>query len=195
MEAGAADAARRAAYEEGKVKLRAAMADPTLQDELDDMDEVGVVGGEMGVFDRWCACGPFTPRNTKNIQAPTGLLIERMKKRIPPPPPTQSDDSDDPEEAAAKREALRRAAGGDWSSAIDAQTKATVTPTAAVDSPFDKGQQGGAAGGAPAGAGGAALELTPANVDKVLDEVRPYLISDGGNIEVVRVETEGRNVS
>lgn len=40
MEAGAADVARRAAYEEGKVKLRAAMADPTLQDELEDLDEV-----------------------------------------------------------------------------------------------------------------------------------------------------------
>ena len=43
VEAGAADAARRAAYEESKVKLRAAMADPTLRDELEDLDEVGWV--------------------------------------------------------------------------------------------------------------------------------------------------------
>jgi hypothetical protein len=40
VEAGAADEARRAAYESGKAKLRKAMADPTLQDELDDLDEV-----------------------------------------------------------------------------------------------------------------------------------------------------------
>ena len=59
MEAGAADAARRAAYEEGKVKLRAAMADPTLQDELDDMDEVGASAGEWVYLAG--VCGPLTP--------------------------------------------------------------------------------------------------------------------------------------
>lgn len=32
------------------------------------------------------------------------------------------------------------------------------------------------------------FELTPENVDMVLDDVRPYLISDGGNVEVVSVE-------
>lgn len=32
------------------------------------------------------------------------------------------------------------------------------------------------------------------NVDKVLDEVRPYLISDGGNVSVERVDEETRNV-
>eukprot|EP00640_Fibrocapsa_japonica_P001461 CAMPEP_0113942554 /NCGR_PEP_ID=MMETSP1339-20121228/8247_1 /TAXON_ID=94617 /ORGANISM="Fibrocapsa japonica" /LENGTH=393 /DNA_ID=CAMNT_0000947073 /DNA_START=24 /DNA_END=1205 /DNA_ORIENTATION=+ /assembly_acc=CAM_ASM_000762 len=31
------------------------------------------------------------------------------------------------------------------------------------------------------------LEFTKENVDKVLDEVRPYLIADGGNVEVVDV--------
>ncbi len=40
----------------------------------------------------------------------------------------------------------------------------------------------------------AVLELNSANVDKVLDEVRPYLIADGGNVEVVRVEEKTRNV-
>jgi len=38
------------------------------------------------------------------------------------------------------------------------------------------------------------LDLTVANVDKVLDEVRPYLIADGGNVEVVRVEESSRNI-
>ncbi|MDS3861462.1 NifU family protein [Thermosynechococcaceae cyanobacterium BACA0444] len=32
------------------------------------------------------------------------------------------------------------------------------------------------------------LELTHANIEKVLDELRPYLMADGGNVEVVEVE-------
>ncbi|KAL1833008.1 hypothetical protein DCAR_0103053 [Daucus carota subsp. sativus] len=32
------------------------------------------------------------------------------------------------------------------------------------------------------------LELNPQNVDTVLEEVRPYLIADGGNVDVVSVE-------
>ncbi|KAL8054624.1 hypothetical protein ABFX02_04G004800 [Erythranthe guttata] len=32
------------------------------------------------------------------------------------------------------------------------------------------------------------FELTSENVDKVLDNVRPYLIADGGNVDVVSVE-------
>ncbi len=33
-----------------------------------------------------------------------------------------------------------------------------------------------------------ALALTPENVEEVLDEMRPYLISDGGNVELVEIE-------
>jgi len=32
------------------------------------------------------------------------------------------------------------------------------------------------------------LELTTENVEKVLDELRPYLMSDGGNVELVDIE-------
>jgi Fe-S cluster biogenesis protein NfuA len=32
------------------------------------------------------------------------------------------------------------------------------------------------------------LELTSENVEKVLDEMRPYLMSDGGNVELVELE-------
>ncbi|CAB9525158.1 NifU-like protein 1, chloroplastic [Seminavis robusta] len=39
-------------------------------------------------------------------------------------------------------------------------------------------------------AGNVELTLTMENVDKVLDEVRPYLIADGGNVAVERVEPE-----
>lgn len=32
------------------------------------------------------------------------------------------------------------------------------------------------------------LALTPENVESVLDELRPYLLSDGGNVELVEVD-------
>lgn len=38
------------------------------------------------------------------------------------------------------------------------------------------------------------LELNEANVDKVLDEVRPYLIADGGNVSIERVDAESMTV-
>lgn len=38
------------------------------------------------------------------------------------------------------------------------------------------------------------LELNRDNVDKVLDEVRPYLISDGGNVAVHNVDSDTGNV-
>lgn len=41
----------------------------------------------------------------------------------------------------------------------------------------------------------AAADFTEAAVDKVLDEVRPYLISDGGNVRVVSVDPDSMTVS
>ena len=38
------------------------------------------------------------------------------------------------------------------------------------------------------------LKLTKDNVDKVLDEVRPYLIADGGNVAVASIDTTTRNI-
>lgn len=32
------------------------------------------------------------------------------------------------------------------------------------------------------------MELTPENVEKVLDDLRPYLMSDGGNVELVELD-------
>jgi Fe-S cluster biogenesis protein NfuA len=32
------------------------------------------------------------------------------------------------------------------------------------------------------------LELTPENVETVLDEMRPYLMADGGNVELVELD-------
>ena len=33
-----------------------------------------------------------------------------------------------------------------------------------------------------------ALALTPDNVEQVLDEMRPYLMADGGNVELVEID-------
>lgn len=73
-----------------------------------------------------------------------------------------------------------------------------ATPAAAaggggddVVSPFDAGT--GAVTPLPPDSDGA-LDLTPENVDKVLDEVRPYLISDGGNVSVRDVDPDTGNV-
>lgn len=38
------------------------------------------------------------------------------------------------------------------------------------------------------------LDFTEANVDSVLEQVRPYLISDGGNIKIVRVDAASKSV-
>jgi hypothetical protein len=38
------------------------------------------------------------------------------------------------------------------------------------------------------------LEFNAESVNLVLDEVRPYLIADGGNVSVDRVEEDTRNV-
>jgi len=38
------------------------------------------------------------------------------------------------------------------------------------------------------------LEFSPEAVDKVLEEVRPYLISDGGNVSVQKVDVEKKDV-
>ena len=32
------------------------------------------------------------------------------------------------------------------------------------------------------------MELTNTNVEKVLDDLRPYLMSDGGNVELVEID-------
>ncbi|ERN40008.1 thioredoxin-like protein and domain protein [Rubidibacter lacunae KORDI 51-2] len=32
------------------------------------------------------------------------------------------------------------------------------------------------------------MELTPTNVEKVLDDLRPYLMADGGNVELVEID-------
>lgn len=148
-------AEERAAYEDTKTKLRTAMADPTLADELDDLDEEEEYGEEAE------------------------------------------------EDRVFRRAQLKKAVEqSDWSGVIDGQTQATIkkqapqevaapaapAPTAAVVSPFNGG------GSSSSSVSDGPLSLTPENVDLVLEEVRPYLISDGGNIEIVSIDVAARDI-
>ncbi|CAN0125126.1 unnamed protein product [Ectocarpus fasciculatus] len=162
---GAMSPAQKEAYEENKLKMRKAIADPGLVDETEQMSSED---------------------------------IERRKR-------LESAVEDD-----------------DWSSVIDGQTKLTEEPKAEVDaptatiiSPFSSdgmpvgvGPDGMAAPPLPPGIAAPAPEAPPAppasecndleftleNVDKVLDEVRPYLIADGGNVRVMGVDIDRRVV-
>lgn len=60
-------------------------------------------------------------------------------------------------------------------------TNSVITTTKLTSSPLTNGEH-------------SFFELGIENVDKVLDEVRPYLISDGGNVRVQSVDTETGNV-
>ena len=93
---------------------------------------------------------------------------------------------------------------GDWSAVIDGQTREAVGgampspspssakagPTAApyVVSPFTRTAVNRAVDAAPSGVPDAARAMTMASVDAALNDVRPYLIADGGNVEVASVE-------
>lgn len=65
----------------------------------------------------------------------------------------------------------------------------------AVVSPFDTSVDVTASSivNGKSGTGGS-LALTVENVDKILDEVRPYLISDGGNVAVASVDADTKTV-
>jgi len=65
----------------------------------------------------------------------------------------------------------------------------TASNSAEIVSPFESSQAA-----TTTNTDGQPLELNSENVDKVLDEVRPYLISDGGNVSVQNVDAGTGNV-
>ncbi|CAI5483186.1 unnamed protein product [Closterium sp. Yama58-4] len=110
------------------------------------------------------------------------------------------DVEDETEDARTRRLNLLRATeGDDWSAVINRQTASTLpadaTPvaasaaaaagatdsaTGAIVSPFARGA--GSKGGVKE-----EVEMTVAAVDAALEAVRPYLIADGGNVEVAGI--------
>lgn len=76
---------------------------------------------------------------------------------------------------------------GDWDPEMLPAVSAAVDNTSSdVVSPFDPTSESATA----TGSGKEELVLNMENVDKVLEEVRPYLIADGGNVAVEDVDTE-----
>jgi len=62
-----------------------------------------------------------------------------------------------------------------------------------IVSPFDHSadeqqEAGGGVATSTAAGDGDYLELTWENVDKVLDDMRPYLIQDGGNVKISEID-------
>mmetsp|Transcript_47584 Transcript_47584/g.115872 ORF Transcript_47584/g.115872 Transcript_47584/m.115872 type:complete len:457 (-) Transcript_47584:772-2142(-) len=98
-----------------------------------------------------------------------------------------------PEEEKIRRANLQMAVeGDDWSGEIDKQTTETIQTEASdvtISSPFEGGANVGESGEETA-----PLPFTKEAIDGVLDEVRPYLIADGGNCRVVSVDKETGDV-
>ena len=76
----------------------------------------------------------------------------------------------------------------DWDPEMLAAASAAVAKTDEIVSPFDPTSKPAAS--VTATSEEEQLVLTMENVDKVLDEVRPYLIADGGNVAVEDVDAE-----
>lgn len=103
-------------------------------------------------------------------------------------------EADGGDTAAVRDPAALRAAveGNDWSAVVGAQTAATIAPPPASRrppdapaTPFSRAvvhRAVGAAGPSPAAA------LTIESAEAALDEVRPYLLADGGDVTVVSVD-------
>ena len=142
-------------YSEKKRKMRKAIADATLVDELEEQDR------EMS-----------EKKMRRAVEMAQGNLYDL-------------DDDDDDDEDEFETE-------DDWSKEIQQQTDETKQKplTKQVVSPF--AQSAEAEGSSEKGA--SSIPFTVFNVDKVLDEVRPYLIGDGGNVAVSAVNPDTMSV-
>jgi len=88
------------------------------------------------------------------------------------------------EDEPLNSDSMRRAVeDDDWSAAVDEQTKETiaVAPESGIVSPFAKES-------ATVETITGVKELNMENCNLVLDEVRPYLVADGGNVRVLKVD-------
>jgi Fe-S cluster biogenesis protein NfuA len=64
----------------------------------------------------------------------------------------------------------------------------TETPLATDTAPTASATTSAAASAAPDAATADPRALTIPNVERVLDELRPYLMADGGNVEIVEID-------
>jgi Fe-S cluster biogenesis protein NfuA len=95
----------------------------------------------------------------------------------------QEDDDEEDDDFATDMEMMSEAMGA-------------VSSAKAIVSPFASGSEE-TMSTTPNGGGAdaeAVLAFTAANVDRVLNEVRPYLIADGGNVSVERVDETNQKV-
>lgn len=73
-------------------------------------------------------------------------------------------------------------------------TMASSESSGVIVSPFDASKESPDSPAREADKAVARLVFNAENIDKVLNEVRPYLIADGGNVSVRRVDEEKKNV-
>jgi Fe-S cluster biogenesis protein NfuA len=105
-------------------------------------------------------------------------VLASMVSAIPYEDDDEDDDDDDEFEMTAEAMSMVRGS----SSAVVEESSSEVV------SPFENDAEKTIV------AGITPLAFTKENVNKVLDEVRPYLISDGGNVSVDRVEQDTRDI-
>lgn len=106
-------------------------------------------------------------------------------------------EGEDEESSIRRLNLLRATEGDDWSGVIDRQTKETMEEKCEGTQINDNNEQTNTGTVSPfsdnsSGTSGlysaVTRDLTPENVDLVLNDVRPYLVADGGNVEVASVE-------
>jgi hypothetical protein len=103
--------------------------------------------------------------------------IEKLEVKI-----KTTESSEAKEKSLTSKEQLADAVGGDNNAA----------PDETIESPFAEGDTESFVISPNVAE---VIEFTIENVDQILDEVRPYLIADGGNVEVVSVDEFTRSVS
>ena len=93
-------------------------------------------------------------------------------------------ENEDESQKQRRLNTIKAVEGDDWSEVIDRQTKETIETDNKI-SPFATSSS--TAGNAASGEKSDRV-MDVNSVNEVLDEVRPYLIADGGNVQVVEVE-------
>lgn len=162
------------------------------------IDELGTVpSGNSADADLWEGTGAGVPLSQMNEQERKEYEEKKLKMRKAMGENLFDEVEGEDEDSRTRRLKLLQATeGDDWSSVIDGQTKETYE--GAVSKKKDIAQEESskpdgivspfAKPGLSSGLYSAeTYEFTKENVDLVLNDVRPYLIADGGNVEVVDV--------